>query len=149
MEKTEVKAYNPDMGSLDDIDDLPEFKAPPSGGYKLLLTEGFVFKKDVNKHPAETFDFKILEILEQSEQVDDKEQVKVGDTFNIAFMMDNAIGQGFFKDMMKPLQAKFGTSNIGELRKNSKGIEILAIIHRTHDKEKDRHYAKIKSYELA
>lgn len=143
-----AKAYDPNMGSLDDIDDLPAFKAPPSGGYKLLLEKGFVFKPDINKHPAETFDFKVLEIIEQSEVVPEAEQIKVGDTFNIAYMMDNPTGAGFFKEMLAPLKEKFGTGNIAELRKNSVGLEITAIVARTFDKTKQQHYAKIKGYTL-
>lgn len=143
-----VKAYDPNMGSLDDIDDLPEFKAPPSGAYQLLLKEGYVYKADVNGHPAETFDFTILEILEQSEVVPEAEQVKKGDTFNIAYMMDNAIGQGFFKEMVKPISEKFGVKVASEIRASSKGLQITAVVQRTHDKAKDRYYAKIKGYQI-
>lgn len=143
-----AKAYNPDMGSMDDIDDLPEFKAPPSGAYVLLLKEGFVFKKDVNKHPAETWDFEIKAILEQGETVPDNEQVKVGDTFNTAFMMDNSTGAGFFKEMIKPIADKFSLKSIADIRAASKGLEITAVIQRTFDKNKGKHYAKVKGYEI-
>lgn len=143
-----VKAYDPNMGSLDDIDDLPEFKAPPSGAYQLLLKDGYVFKSDVNAHPAETFDFTIMAILEQSEVPEVADQVKVGDTFNIAFMMDNSIGQGFFKEMVKPISEKFSVKVASEIRAASKGLQITAVVQRTYDKTKDRYYAKIKGYQI-
>lgn len=143
--------YNPEAGSLDDIDDLPGFKCPPTGGYKLRIEDGIVFKADVNNHPAETVNFTILEIMEQADaaSITEADQVHVGDKFSIAFLMDNDIGAGFFKEFCKPIAEKFSVRTIPEIRIASKGLEVIAAVEKGKPNSDGRSFPKIKAMGIA
>lgn len=130
--------------NLDDIDTLPGFVTPPSGAYIVTLHKGLEEKK-IGEHPALEASLSINQVVELSEQLGAGEEApKEGDMFSLAFMLDNKIGAGMLKDFVKPLGEKLGTSNLRQIAEGCKGMQILVVVSRTFDKEKQRHYIKHK-----
>lgn len=129
--------------SLDDIDDLPGFNVFPSGAYSVCLIEGIVDKK-IGEHPASEIQMKLVETLEISQPVPEAELPKVGDICSTAYMRDNPTGMGKLKEFLVPLGVKLGTKVIAEIVAQSKGMNVMVVINRTHDAVKDRYYANIK-----
>lgn len=139
--------------TLDDIDDLPEFKAFPTGAYLVLLAKGIEDKTAagnmINDKPALTVPMTLVEIVELEEKNLDEGEVapKVDDVATVAFMMNKdeksgqAIGQGMFKRFAAPIMETAGATNIRELIQKSKGMKLLVVLQRTTDKnDKSKHY---------
>lgn len=136
-------------GTLDDIADLPQFKVFPSGAYNVQLKEGFV-QKEINNHPAIELKMVCTEVLELNNAADEADAPKPGDECSIAFMMDNEIGQGKFKEAIKNFAAMAGTSNIRTCMEASKGAEVMVVIKRTHKDEggERKYYANLQKLEV-
>lgn len=133
--------------TLDDLADLPGFKVPPTGAYALEVMS--VLEKEIGDHAAVEAKFTIREVVEVSEQNVPEDQMPVpGDECNIAFMLDNDTGVGFFKEFLKPLGEKLGTKKNREIMSGAKGMLLMVVLKRTHDKEKDRHYLNLKKVEV-
>lgn len=134
--------------SLDDIEDLPGFVVFPSGAYQILLEEGLV-KKDINNHPAMEAAMKLIETLEMTEPLKEGEVAPaVGDVCTTSFMLDNKFGVGKFKEFLTPIGERLGLKNLGEIVAQTKGLQLMVVIKRTYDKDKDRHYANVKKVEV-
>jgi len=131
-------------GTLDDIEDLPQFLAFPSGAYIVNLPLGLEAKK-INQHPAITMKVKCMEIKELSNPAD-AALVKVGDQGDIAFMMDNETGRGFSKIVTKAIGERIGSKNIREIFAASKGINALLVCKKTHDAAKQRDYMNLVQF---
>lgn len=131
-------------GTLDDIEDLPQFLAFPSGAYIIHVPDGLV-EKQIGTHPA--LDMKVIckEIKELS-NAEDSALVKVGDQGNIAFMLDNETGRGFAKIVLKAIGEKTGTKNNREIIANSKGIDALLVCKKTRDDKKQRDYMNLVQF---
>jgi len=131
-------------GTLDDIEDLPQFLAYPSGAYIINLPDGLL-EKQIGTHPA--LDMKVVckEVKELSNP-EDAALVKVGDQGNVAFMLDNEVGRGFAKIVLKAIGEKFGTKNNREIMANSKGIDALLVCKKTHDEKKQRDYMNLVQF---
>lgn len=129
--------------SLDDIEDMPGFLTPPTGAYVCEWRE--CEQKDVNDHPAFEVKFKIAEVHEVTGDLEDGEaSPKVGDEFNLLYMADNKFGAGQFKELCKPIGVRLGTSNLGQIVAQAKGMQLLLVISRKYDKKKDKNFSKIK-----
>jgi len=132
--------------SLDDIDDLPSFKVFPSGAFvcEVSATEA---SKIINEHPSSEISLKLIEVSELSEALREGENEPVpGDIQSIAFMRDNAVGAGKLKEFLLPFSKALNKKGpIGELLSDIKGMKILLIQTRNHNKEKDRDFPVIKS----
>lgn len=131
-------------GTLDDIADLPQFLAFPSGAYVVHLPGGMIAKK-VGEHPALTMKVVCKEIKELSNP-EDTALVKVGDQGDIAFMMDNETGRGFSKIVTKAIGLKLGTTNMREILAASKGIDALLVVKKTKDDKKQREYMNLVQF---
>lgn len=131
--------------TLDDIEDLPAFLTWPSGAYRVTLVEGLE-EKEINKNPATEMAMTLVETMEMTEAVQDEKDIpKVGDVCSTAYMRNNKVGAGKLKEILKVFAEKLGTRNIGEIMQGSKGLQCLVVLNRTYDKDKDRHYANVKS----
>lgn len=136
---------------LDDIDDLPTFACFPTGAYMVVLAEGIV-DKNINEHPAFSVPMTLKEILElhpenleKNEATEEMEEMpKIGDIATVAFMRDNEVGAGFFKEFAKPIAKHLGTSNIRAIIDQSKGLELMVVLKREAGKKEnaDRRYQK-------
>lgn len=131
-------------GTLDDIEDLPQFLAFPTGAYIVHLPEGIVAKK-VGEHPALAMKVKCVEIKELA---DPKEAVlvKVNDQGDIAFMMDNETGRGFSKIVTKAIGERIGSKDMRAILAASKGINALIVVKKTRDDKKQRDYMNLVQF---
>ena len=122
--------------SLDDIDDLPGFKALPTGAYLVLLEKGFELK-DVNKHPAFELAMTVKEVLEvlPDNLEEGEDEPKVGDIATQVFMRDNEYGMGMFKEVAKPISKATGASSVREIIEASKGLELIVAVKRKKGKK--------------
>lgn len=140
--------------SLDDIDDLPQFKTFPSGAYHVVLTDGIV-RKEVGTPPKDCAEAsmtlvsieELTEVLPNANAIvagDADEPPKVGDVMTLLFQLTNETGAGFFKEFLKPIAAHNGTKNIQENVDKSKGLHLMVIIKRTWNKDKERFFGNAK-----
>lgn len=127
--------------TLDDIADLPEFKAFPPGTHKALVSFN---TKEVNKHPSIEVNCKLIETAELAEPTRD-EAPNPGATASVLCMMDNEFGAGNFKALAKPIGEALGTGNLREIVDQTKDLECLIITtYRKNDTDKDKPYMNIK-----
>lgn len=137
---------------LDDLDDLPSFVAPPTGAYIVSLDKGIEDRTLEDKKTKEDRTFynvpmTIVSVEEVNQKDLDEGEVlpKEGDSFNILYDRSHRVGMGVFKqNFLVPIAEKFGLKKVGEVKEASKGIQMLVIIKRTYDKDKDRHNVNIK-----
>lgn len=131
-------------GTLDDIEDLPQFLAFPTGAYVVSLPEGIVAKK-VGDHPALTMKVVCQEIKELANPAD-AALVKVKDQGDIAFMMDNETGRGFSKIVTGAIGQRIGSKDMRAILAASKGITALLVVKKTHDEKKQRDYMNLVQF---
>ncbi len=117
--------------SIDDLADMPAFAVYPSGVHRVQIL-GFE-KKLVNKHPSFEMKMKLLEVVELAEST--AVPPEVGTETNTLFMMDNDIGQGSFKDVMKCLARVCGTSKVSETMEAGVGMELNIVVKTKPDKK--------------
>lgn len=135
--------------SLDDIDDLPSFKTFPSGAYHVMLAAGIICKDVNNKDCAEIAMTlvkveEITEVLPHPNAEGEDKEPAAGDVMTTLFQLDNATGAGLFKEFLKPLAAHTGERNIQAICDKSKGLELMVVIKRTWNKDKDRFFGNLK-----
>ena len=131
--------------SIDDIADLPEFKVPDTGVYKLSVG---VETKPINDKPAVVCKFTIRELVELADSsIPEANRAKPGDKFDNAFILkdnsgsDSEVAWGRLKEFVKPFEAHFGTNNLREIigKLSSETVDITATVvkkERKDDKEK-------------
>ncbi len=126
--------------TLDDLDDLPEFKPFPAGGHKVLAS----FSVDkINKKDVIKLDFTYVEKLELADPQD--EVPKAGDTCNTLFMLDNEYGVGNFKKCAAPFREALGFGSNREIVEGVKDVECIIITTIRKDKnDPDKKYLNIK-----
>ena len=134
--------------SLDDIPDLPEFKTLLSGSYHMVLDDGVV-EKDFNDKKYYGIDMTVKEVLELSEKPAEGDKLPApGDKQSLLFDRSHAIGMGAFKAFIAPIAKQFDCKTVGDVIENSKGIEIILIGKRSHNKEKDQYNFQPKKVAL-
>lgn len=108
--------------NIDDIADLPSFKVPDTGIYKLLLG---IETKSVNDKPCVIAKLTVKELVELADSsVDEKDRAKDGDKFDVMYMLKDKDGNnqevswGLLKQLAEPFEAHFGTKNLKEIMKN-------------------------------
>lgn len=131
-------------GSLDDLADLPEFKPYPAGAHKVIIS----FKeKVINKHPSVELTMKAVETLELAEPAGEGNMpLEAGAETSVAFMLDNEIGQGKFKEIMKVLAPVTGASQLSEIMQAANGMEVTVVTKkRENSKEKGQFFTDVVS----
>lgn len=131
-------------GSLDDIEDLPQFLAFPTGAYIVHLPNGLETKK-IKEHPALTMKVVCKEIKELANP-QEAALVKVNDQGDIAFMMDNKTGAGFAKMVLKAIGERINSKNNREIVAASKGIDALLVVKKTVDANTKREYMNLVQF---
>lgn len=140
--------------SLDDIEDLPQFVQLPTGAYVATLVNGIVAKELAGKEttPVFEFAFTLKEVVEVNPDALDaeagEEMPKPGDIASFIFQRNNVFGMGLFKEAVKPIAARLGTSQIGALLEGSKGMEVMLLITREKKKGAEKSYSRIKKLEV-
>ncbi len=131
--------------SIDDLADLPEFKVPDTGMYKLDVS---CETKEINKKPAVTARFVVRELVELADStIPEDQRAKPGDSFDLMFLLKNDAGEdmeiswGRLKEFAQPFQKHFNEDHLGKLLKGplAQPVSITAKVvkkQRKDDKEK-------------
>ena len=130
--------------TLDDLADMPEFSVPPAGAYMATILG--IEKKEINEHPSWEVKFRIDEVVELSDPTATPPAPKA--ETSTAFMMDNEMGQGSFKEFMKPLAAHLGTTSISAVVEGAKGLQIVLVTTVRQNKDKTASYLGIKAVSI-
>lgn len=149
QEKAEAQFANLDLlfaASLDDIADLASYETPPKGSYILTVTTDV---KEINKKAAIEAAFTVVETVEL-DNAEDK-ACAVGTKFFVAFMLGNPVSEGKLKQFLAPFAAHFGTTNVGELvRDTIKDVTVAAIMkHRKDKDDPEKLYADLRNVTVA
>lgn len=117
---------------IDDLADLPEFKAPDTGIYKLSVT---CATKPINEKPAVVTSFTVREVVELADSsIEEKDRAKAGDKFDVAFILkdkegnDSEIAWGRMKEFVLPFKEHFGLTNLKEViqKLGDESVDITA-----------------------
>jgi hypothetical protein len=131
-------------GTLDDLVDLPEFKPFPNGVHS--CTVSFESKK-VNNHPCVEVTMKLDETIELANPEGEVAPAK-GSESSVLYMLDNEIGQGKFKDLMKPFAEANPGMKLGQLIKECSGNSVIVVTSQRANKEKTKMYQDITAITL-
>ncbi len=133
--------------NLTDIEDLPNYIAPPAGQYKLMIEK--CAQKKINDKPVVAVDYLILEMVALNDVEGDKEEaskIMYGkDKMSEVFYFDDPdrteTTLGVLKKKYGPLGVALGTTNLLEILDKMSNMTILATLsRRVDDKDKTRFY---------
>jgi hypothetical protein len=136
-------------GTLDDLADMPEFKALPAGSHRATIKWDM---KEVNEQKCPDMGITVIETMELADAT--ATPAAAGDKTNILFMFKkkdgsaNEIGQGQFKAIMVSLSETYGKKSPRELMAESEGAEVLITTKvRTDKRDKNdlKHYTDVVS----
>lgn len=125
------------MQSLDDIPDLPVYKAPPPGIYKLAIKS--VAEKTINEKVALEIQYTVADVVELTDaNTPEDQKVAPGGEFSEAFWFNDAEK---IQKTLSVLKAKFGgladslgTKNMLEILDKMEGMMVQAVITNRADK---------------
>jgi len=127
--------------TLDDIADLPEFKAYPPGVHKILFTFD---TKEVNGHPCVEGACKMIETLELAEPTRDVAPTP-GAVASVLYHLDNEFGAGAFKLIAAPIGEMLGTRSNREIVEQTKNLEcVIVTAYKANKEDKEKPYMNIK-----
>jgi hypothetical protein len=135
--------------SLDDVEDLPGFAIFPTGAYLVSIDE-IPERKEIDgangaKQPILEVKLRLEEIVEMSEtDVDPDDMPKINDVNTISFQLKNRYGIEAMKKFLLPIGKHLGTPVPKDIIGGMKGLKLAIAAKRTYNKDKDRHYSKIK-----
>lgn len=130
-------------GTLDDLADMPEFKPFPAGTHAVTLkiVDKTAKKDRVNGHPG--FEFKMTAV-ETIELADSSETPLVaGAETSVLYLLDNEIGQGAFKNVMKAAVEAFGPKTNRELLADLQGATVAVVTRLRENKDKTRKFTDL------
>jgi len=91
----------------------------------------------------------VVEIIELGNP-EQAPEVKVGDIATLAWMMDNENRQGIFSKKQSDPSIRFlNAKSYNEAMTNSKGLDVIIVVVRTHNKEKQRDFMQLKKLTIA
>lgn len=134
--------------SLDDIPDLPTYKAPPPGVYKLIIKK--IAEKDIGGKTALEVQYTVSDIIELADaNTPEEDKVAPGGEFSEAFWFNDPEK---IEMTLSVLKAKFGglsevlgTDNLLEILDKAEGMQVKAIItNRTDKNDKTKVYASTR-----
>ena len=131
--------------TLDDLSDLPSFSAWVAGTYAATIVEAGM--KKIAEHPSFVIKFKYKNTLELAKE--DDVPPKEGDEMEVAFMLDNEIGQGKLKELVKGVSEALGCTSLRAFKDAAKGADVILVTSRRYDDKKDRWYPDLKTLALA
>lgn len=133
-------------GTLDDLADLPEFKPFCPGTHKAIIT---MEQKKVNNHPAIEVKLKAIETIELPAN-SDAEPVSPGQEATVLYMLDNELGQGKFKKLLKQLaEGMTGVTTNREIMDTAQNADVLVVTTQRPNREKTKMYMDIDSIVMA
>lgn len=131
--------------SLEDLADLPEFKPFAPGVHEVTIE---LTPKEINKHPSVELNMTMVKTIEMTDPT--QEVPAPGATSSVAFMLDNAIGQGKFKELIKPIGEHLGISlsekgSIRAIMEKAKGMTCKVVTNVRAGKEEGQVFMNVKS----
>jgi hypothetical protein len=136
--------------TLDDLCDVPEFKPFAAGAH--VCTIKWDYSKKINDKPV--IEISITHVSTEELADPTATPPTPGDNTNVVFMLykkdgtKNEIGEGQWKEILKPLAAHFGTTTNRQTMDASQGAQCLVVTGiRTDKKDKDnlKHYTSVNS----
>lgn len=118
--------------TLDDLEDLPEFKPFPVGAHRCLAS---LEVKEINGNAATELSLKAIETVELANASD--EPVKEGDETSVLYMHNNEYGRGNLKKILASLADTIGSRNNREIIEGTKDVEVVVISSLRKDKNDD------------
>jgi hypothetical protein len=137
--------------TLDDLEDLPEFKPYPAGAHQCLATFS---TKEINGNAAIELGFKLVETLEfanpqEATNENGEPSTKQGDTASTMFMLNNEFGRGNLKKCATPFGEALGLPTIRDIVNEVQDIECVILTSiRTDKNDKDKHYLNVKEIQV-
>lgn len=135
--------------TLDDLADMPEFKPFPAGAHRCTIEFEV---KDVGGIPSVGLKLTAIETMELANPEDTP--VKAGDSTEVLFMLKkkdgttNELGQGQFKEILKPLAAHFNTATNRATMEAAKGAECLVVTVIREDKKNQKFYTGVTNLQV-
>ena len=126
--------------TLDDLEDLPEFKNFPAGAHRCQAT---MESKEVNGKPCVEISFTYV----SCEELADPQEAEpaAGDKCSSLFFLDNEFGQGALKKVAAPFAEAMGLSNLGEIVTNVTDTDVLLVSSIQIDKkDSTKQYLRIQ-----
>jgi hypothetical protein len=106
-------------------------------------------QKVVNKHPCIEVKLKALETVELPSG-SEEEPASVGQEATVLYMLDNELGQGKFKKLLKQLAETYGTDKTNrEIMEESQNAEVLVVTTLRANKDKTKMYMDIDAVAVA
>ena len=122
--------------TLDDLADVPEFKPFPTGSHQCTIT---LESKSIGDKPAVEWKLTAIETIELADPTGTP--VMAGDTCSGAFIFvgkdgkPNELAQGQFKELMRPLQAHFGTDTNRQTMEAASGATVVVTMSQREGKK--------------
>ena len=135
--------------SLEELADLPEFKPFAPGVHEVSIE---LTPKTIGTHPSVELMMTMVKTIEMADPA--QEVPAPGATASVAFMLDIDIGQGKFKEMLKPIAEHLGItiSEKGAIRtviEKSKGMICKVVTNVRAGKEEGQVFMNVKSLAVA
>lgn len=139
---------------LSSVPDLPVFKTPHAGKYRLKLES--IEEKEVAKAPAIIFNWVVIGVHKLADpNVDKEELVVAGDKFGEMFRFDDKGDSektlGDMKAHVLPLAAHYGTDQLDQLLGKIEGVVVDVTIENRVQKDTmpPKRFAKTLNWVLA
>jgi len=126
-------------GTLDDLADMPEYKPYPAGTHDAVMT---IEQKMINNHPSFIVHLKAVETVELANPQEDTPLEKDAST-DVSYMMDNEMGQGGFKELLKVAAEKFGSKSNRDLIADMQNATVRITTKVRANKDKSQFYTSI------
>lgn len=148
--------------NIADIEDLPTFKVPPQGFYKLLISK--VDQKKVKlsgdrEVPTLSLEFKVLDVMElkkpeEADEISKDDNGQYNQMFNETyfFIPGNDVQKTVqaIKTSYKEVASGLGCTDLNEMVRKMEGLEIYAVLeHRKDRDDKEKVYPRISNAKLA
>lgn len=126
--------------TLDDLEDLPEFKNFPAGAHRVLAT---LESKEVNGKPCVEISFTYVSCEELADP--QEAEPKAGDKCSSLFFLDNEFGQGALKKCAEPFAQALGLINLREIVEQTTDVEaVLVSSIQVDKKDSTKQYLRIQ-----
>lgn len=108
--------------TLDDLAEVPEFRAYPPGAHKVVIN----WKMPTKEKPTTiTLQLSAVETVELNNS--DDTPLAAGTMATVSFRMDNEYGQSAFRKIVASLAEHYGAGTNRELMEKSEGAECLVL----------------------
>lgn len=130
-------------GTLDDLANLPEFKAFPAGTHRvnISLVDKTAKKDWINGHPGYEAKLKMIETLEISNDGDTIPEA--GAETQVLYLLDNEIGQGQFKNLLIAVSQVLDKASPREMAAQIQNMEAIIVTKKRSNKDKTQEYTQI------